>query len=112
VDADDRILQKAPRLSPSLPATGDSHDKTPAMNDDLLPDLIVAVGQQLVSPQTPYVAKALERLLKLGINESEAKTQIALCLGEEMDQVLRKRRPFDENAYRASLDGLPMKEEG
>jgi hypothetical protein len=78
------------------------------MNDDLLPDLIAAVEQQLVSPQTPYVAKALARLIALGLTETEAKSQIALCLGEEMDQVLRKRRGFDEKAYRASLEALPM----
>ena len=45
-------------------------------------------------------------LLKLGIEEAEAKTQIALCLGEEMDKILRTRKPFDEKAYRASLDAL------
>ncbi len=78
------------------------------MNDDLLPDLIAAVEQQLNSPQTPYVAKTLARLLQLGQDEAEAKSQIALCLGEEMDQVLRKRRSFDENAYRASLNELPL----
>ena len=81
------------------------------MNDDLLPDLLAAVEQQLASPQTPYVAKTLARLLKLGIEESEAKTQIALCLGEEMDAVLRKRRAFDERAYRAALEALPFEEE-
>ena len=78
------------------------------MNDDLLPDLIAAVEQQLVSQQTPYVAKTLARLIQLGLAETEAKSQIALCLGEEMDQVLRKRRGFDEKAYRASLEALPM----
>ncbi len=78
------------------------------MNEDLLPDLIAAVEQQLVSPQTPYVTKTLARLLNLGLEESEAKSQIALCLGEEMDQVLRKRRGFDEKAYRGSLEALPM----
>lgn len=81
------------------------------MNDDLLPDLIAAVEQQLGSPQTPYVAKALARLLTLGIDEAEAKIQIALCLGEEMDRVLRTRRPFDEKAYRANLAGLPTEQE-
>lgn len=81
------------------------------MNDDLLPDLIAAVEQQLTSPQTPYVTKTFARLVKLGIGEAEAKTQIALCLGEEMDQVLRKHRGFDEKAYRASLDNLPMQDE-
>lgn len=78
------------------------------MNDDLLPDLIAAVEQQLTSPQTPYVAKAFARLVKLGLDEAEAKSQIALCLGEEMDQVLRKHRAFDEKAYRASLNALPF----
>lgn len=78
------------------------------MNDDLLPDLIAAVEQQLTSPQTPYVTKTLARLVKLGIDENEAKSQIALTLGEEMDKLLRTRKPFDEKAYKAGLDALPM----
>jgi hypothetical protein len=77
------------------------------MNDDLLPDLLAAVEQQLTSPQTPYVAKTLARLVKLGLDEAEAKTQIALCLGEEMDNILRTKKGFDEKAYRANLDALP-----
>ena len=81
------------------------------MNDDLLPDLIAAVEQQLISPQTPYVAKTFARMVKYGLDEAEAKSQIALCLGEEMEQVLRTRRAFDEKAYRASLDDLPFVEE-
>lgn len=76
--------------------------------DDLLPDLLAAVEQQLISPQTPYVAKTLTRLLKLGLEQAEAKTQIALCLGEEMDQLLHTRKPFDEKAYRSRLDALPF----
>lgn len=78
------------------------------MHDDLLPELIAAVEQQLASPQTPYVAKALKRLVTLGIDETEAKTQIALCLGEGMERILETRKPFDEKAYRAALDELPL----
>lgn len=78
------------------------------MSDELLPDLLAAVEQQLVSPQTKYVAKTFERLVKAGLEETEAKHQIALCLGEEMDAVLRKKRGFDEKAYRAALDELPL----
>ena len=81
------------------------------MSDELLPDLLAAVEQQLVSPQTKYVAKTLARLVKAGLEETEAKNQIALCLGEEMDAVLRKKRGFDEKAYRAALDELPLAEE-
>lgn len=81
------------------------------MNDDLLPDLIAAVEQQLVSPQTPYVAKTLARLVKLGLDEAEAKSQIALTLGEEMDKLLRTRKPFDEKSYKEGLNSLPMEPE-
>jgi hypothetical protein len=78
------------------------------MNNDLLPDLLRAVEQQLASRETRYVADTLRRLLDLGVDEAEAKTQIALCLGQEMDDVLRSRRPFDEASYRAALADLPF----
>ncbi len=78
------------------------------MNDDLLPDLLAAIEQQLNSPETPYVSKTLSRLMKLGVGESEAKIQIALTLGEEMDKILRTHRPFDEKSYQSALASLPM----
>jgi hypothetical protein len=81
------------------------------MNDDLLPDLIAAVEQQLSSPQTKYVVKTLERLSGLGLMPEQAKEQIAICLGEVMDEMMRSRRGFDEKAYREALDGLPLEEE-
>lgn len=81
------------------------------MNEDLLPDLLAAVDQQAASPQTPYVAKTLARLVKQGLDEQEARTQIAICLGEEMDLMMKKKRSFDEKAYKAALDELPMEPE-
>jgi hypothetical protein len=81
------------------------------MNDDLLPDLLLAVDQQLAARETPYVASTLRRLRALGLDETEAKTQIALCLGQEMDAVVRSRRAFDEKSYRAALAELPFPEE-
>lgn len=81
------------------------------MSDDLLPDLLSAVEQQLASPQTRYVAGTLERLLKGGMAEDEAKAQIAICLGEQMDEMMRRKRGFDEAAYREALALLPMEED-
>ena len=79
------------------------------MSDELMPDLIAAVDQQLASPQTTYVRKTLDRLTgKAGLDEAEAKEQIAICLGEQMDEVMRSKRGFDEKAYREALDELPM----
>ena len=84
---------------------------TLAMTDDLFPDLITAVEQQIASPQTPYVAKTHARLTGLGLDSDEAKSQIAVCLGEEMERILKTRKPFDEIAYRAALDALPLEDE-
>lgn len=81
------------------------------MNDDLLPDLLAAVDQQLNSFQTLYVATTLARLRKEGLGETEAKTQIALCLGAEMDRMVERGGAFDEEAYQADLDALPMAED-
>lgn len=81
------------------------------MNDELLADLLAAVEQQLVAPQTKYVAKTFDRLTKLGLEEAEAKEQIAICLGEEMDKVMRTKKGFDEKAYKTALDELPFAEE-
>jgi hypothetical protein len=78
------------------------------MDHDLLPDLLIAIEQQLQSPHTPYVSKTLKRLRETGLEESAAKIQMALCLGEQTDTVLRTKRPFDEKAYRKALDELPM----
>lgn len=81
------------------------------MNDDLFPDLITAVEQQMASPQTPYVAKTHARLIGMGIESDEAKSQIAICLGEEMERILKSHKPFDEKSYRTALDALPLEEE-
>lgn len=81
------------------------------VSDEILPDLLAAVEQQLASPQTKYVAKTLDRLKAAGLDEQEAKTQIAICLGERMDEMMKRKRGFDESAYREALDELPMEPE-
>jgi len=81
------------------------------MNDDLLNDLLAAIEQQLLSPQTKYVVKTHDRLLKLGLTPEDAKKQLALCLGEQMDEVMRKKRGFDEKAYKEALEELPYADE-
>lgn len=80
------------------------------MSSDLFSDLLAAVDQQLVSAQTPYVARTFERLVQAGLDPSEAKIQIAHCLGGEMDRLVRDKRGFDQAAYRAALEALPVSE--
>jgi len=78
------------------------------MNPEFRADLLLAVDQQILSPETPYVGKTYQRLLKLGLDDTAAKFQIAYCLCEEMDQILKKQRVFSEKSYRAALDSLPI----
>ena len=69
-------------------------------------DLLLAVEQQLRSPQTPYVAKTFTRLTSQGMSEKDAKEQIAACLGEETDTMYRRKAVFDEKRYRTLLENI------
>jgi len=78
--------------------------------DAFFQDLLNAVEQQLVAPQTKYVAKALERLTSKGMSAEDAKERIAACLGEETDAMWRSKRGFDEKSYREKLDAIDASE--
>ena len=80
-------------------------------SSELVPDLLDAVEQQLGSKQTAYVNQALKRLLKAGLEEDEAKHQIAFCLGKTMDRMVKSGREFDERHYRDRLAELPLMED-
>lgn len=74
--------------------------------DRFFDELLRAVDEQLASPRTPYVRKILERLVKAGLEEDEAREAIARTLAEESDRMFRTRRPFDEDAYRNALEAI------
>jgi hypothetical protein len=78
--------------------------------DAFFQDLLNAVEQQLVAPQTKYVAKTLERLTSKGMSAEDAKERIAACLGEETDAMWRGKRGFDEKSYREKLDAIDASE--
>ncbi|MDB6078154.1 MAG: hypothetical protein JWO82_1901 [Akkermansiaceae bacterium] len=80
--------------------------------DAFLADLIAAVEQQLVSPQTRYVAKAYERLVGKGMAEADAKELIAGALGEETDAMYRRKTGFDEKSYKERLIALQPEDLG
>jgi len=78
--------------------------------DAFFQDLLNAVEQQLIAPQTKYVAKTLERLTSKGMSAEDAKERIAACLGEETDAMWRSKRGFDEKSYREKLDAIDASE--
>lgn len=78
----------------------------PMTEDDFFNDLLAAVEQQLVAPQTRYVAKTLERLTSRGLSPEDAKERIAACLGEETDAMYRRKTGFDEKSYQEKLNAI------
>ncbi len=74
--------------------------------DAFFQDLLAAVEQQLVAPQTRYVAKTFERLTTKGMSPSDAKERIAAILGEETDAMYRRKSGFDEKSYREKLAAI------
>lgn len=72
--------------------------------DRFFEELLHAVDQQLEAKETTYVRKTFERLVGAGLAEEEAREAIARCLAEESDRMFRSRGPFDEAAYRTSLE--------
>ncbi len=75
--------------------------------DDLVKNLLPAVEQQLESEQTPFVKKALSKLVKEGEDAEEAKMMIALCLADESNRMFIDQRGFDLVRYQSLLDALP-----
>jgi hypothetical protein len=76
---------------------------------EIIESLKKAVAQQLLSPQTPYVKKAYDRIIELGLSKHAAIEEIADCLGEETDMMLHEKRGFDEKNYCKLLNALPWK---
>ncbi len=76
--------------------------------DDGIEQLVPAVEQQLISPETPYVDETYQRLLQdPEIDEVEAKLMIALCLADESEGMVDGNREFDIARYRTLLALLP-----
>ena len=85
----------------------EGHSRSMFEEDDLVKNLLPAVEQQLESEQTPFVKQALDRLLKGGEDEKEAKMMIALCLADESNRMFIDKRSFDITRYQDLLNSLP-----
>ena len=80
---------------------------------DLITSLTPAIREQLSSKDTPYVRKALQRLIKLDdVDDSEAIKMLALCLADESNRMFIDKRNFDELRYQMLLNALPELPEG
>ena len=83
------------------------------MDDEFIHSLLPAVEQQASSPDTPFVAPTLERLIKEeDIEEEEALYMVAFCLADEIERMDKSDTPFDLARYELLLKLLPTLPEG
>lgn len=74
--------------------------------DDVLPDLLTALRQQMESDETVFVRHIFERLTGNGYPEDEALRAMASVLLWEINTMTVTQSPFDLDHYRTELDAL------
>ncbi len=75
--------------------------------DDILPDLLKALRQQMESEETAFVRLAFERLSSGGCSEDEALHAMASVLLWEINTMMATQAPFDLDHYRTELEIIP-----
>ena len=82
--------------------------------DGVNPFVHVAIHQtvenQLAENDPAQTAETLEVLLRAGYDRHQAIHMIGRVVSEEIFEILKERRPFDEDAYVAALEDLARTE--
>lgn len=86
------------------PADG---DLAAAVDPDLHARIMAIVDRQLEENRPEETRLTFERLLGLGQSPEQAKRLIGYCVARELVQETVLHKPFDEEAYTASLKMLP-----
>ena len=74
--------------------------------DDILPDLLTALRQQMESEETEFVRLTFERLTADGCSEDEALQAMASVLLWEINTMMATQAPFNLDHYHNELDIL------
>ncbi len=71
------------------------------------PVMLEVVENQLRDNTPPETKQTLDRLIKEGHSEEEAKRLITIIVASEIFGVLKHKRPYDQARYIAALQQLP-----
>jgi hypothetical protein len=69
--------------------------------------ILEVVDKQIRQHNPPATKKTLDRLVREGIAEGEARRLIGCVVASEMFDVLREQKPFDEARFAKALEKLP-----
>jgi hypothetical protein len=77
-------------------------------NEIVRKQILTVVANQLKANNPPETRKTLERLKALGYNDKEARKLIAQCVAIEIYDMLKFKRPYDNQRYISNLNKLPQ----
>ncbi|MBF0097704.1 MAG: hypothetical protein HQM04_15150 [Magnetococcales bacterium] len=83
------------------------HKKNRGDRENAAREILLAVDNQLHSPDMPEVKATYERMLSLGYDDEDARKLIGSALACEIFLILAENQEFDRDRYRATLDMLP-----
>ncbi len=76
--------------------------------DDILREqLLEAVEQQIKSNDPPETRQTYERLINEGYDDDQIRQMISACMLVETYEVVRSKRPYDNQRYINMLKNLP-----
>ena len=77
------------------------------INEELRNEIFKIIENQLNSNSPPETKITYNRLLGLGYSEFQVKQFIGQCIGVEIFDVLKHKKPFNESRYIKNLKQLP-----
>src|SRR5262252_1455776 len=83
-------------------------ERQPATNPVLHQAIMDIVGNQVLDNTPPETRPTLERLVAAGHTSEDARRLVGCVVSTAIDDVLAQHRPFDEAAYVAALQRLPV----
>jgi hypothetical protein len=69
--------------------------------------ILEVVDNQIRDGKPPETKQTYERLLKMGIDSSNAKIYIGQCVAVEIYNILKHQQPFNETRFVQNLLNLP-----
>ena len=76
-------------------------------NKILKTEILQVVENQIRDNNPPETRQTYDRLLALGISESDAKIYIGQCITMEIFNIMKHQQPFDEKRFVKNLLKLP-----
>ena len=76
-------------------------------NEKVRDEIFQIIKNQLDANDPPETKITYNRLISLGYNEFETNQLIGQCVAVEIFEVLKPKKPFNENRYIKNLTQLP-----